>query len=57
MINRKNIILIIIAFISIFIVSRLFNSDNRSDQQKEDDNKIESGDFNKDDLENMDFGF
>jgi len=55
--KRKLIIILGLTIVSVFAVFKLVFSDHRTQQQIDDENRIESGDFDADDLENMDFGF
>tara|TARA_Y100000590_G_C15623156_1_gene978359 strand:- start:582 stop:755 length:174 start_codon:yes stop_codon:yes gene_type:complete len=55
--KRKLIIILGLIIVSLFAVFKLVFSDHRTQQQIDDENRIESGDFDVDDLENMDFGF
>ena len=55
--KRKLIIILGLAIISVFAVFKLVFSEHRTQQQIDDENRIESGDFDANDLENMDFGF
>ena len=55
--KRKLIIILGLIIVSVFAVFKLVFSDPRTQQQIKDENRIESGDFDTDDLENMDFGF
>ena len=55
--DRRKLIIILGLIVSVFAVFKLVFSEHRPKQQIDDENRIESGDFDADDLENMDFGF